>query len=101
MPDGSLLAPLPAEERGLILLKFRRTADAETYARRAIGAAGGREKRLRLAFADGFLAAGDRTRALMIIEGMGAGETAARQRIMAGKSSGQAIGTLPEAFARC
>ena len=46
---------------------------------------GGREERLRLAFADGFLAAGDRPRALMIIDGMGAGEFAARQRIMAGK----------------
>ena len=32
---------------------------------------GGREDRLRLAFADGFLAAGDRARALMMLEGIG------------------------------
>ena len=98
MAPSSVLAPLAPEERALILLKARRTAEAETSARQAIGRAGAREQRLRLAFADGFLAAGDRERALMIIDGMGAGEPAARQRIMAGKSSGQAIDNLPKAF---
>lgn len=98
IPTRSLLAPLADEEHALILLKFRRAADAEPYARRAVGAAGARERRLRLAFADGFLAAGDRNRALMIVDGMGAGETAARQRVMAGRESGQAIDTLPKAF---
>jgi tetratricopeptide (TPR) repeat protein len=97
--DGSLLAPIATEERAFILLKFHRAADAEPYARRAVGAAGGRETRLRLSLADGFVAAGDRARALMIIDGMGAGEAAARQRIMTGKSSGQAIDNLPRAFA--
>jgi len=99
VPTGSLLAPLAPEERALILLKGRRAADAEPFARQAVGSAGGREARLRLAFADGFLAAGDRQRALMIIEGMGAGEAAARQRIMAGRSAGQAIDSLSKAFA--
>ena len=99
IPTRSLLSPLLDEEHALILLKFRRSADAEPYARRAVGAAGGRERRLRLAFADGFLSAGDRQRSLMIIEGMGAGEVAARQRIMAGRQSGQAIDNLPKAFA--
>ncbi|HEX8840563.1 MAG TPA: tetratricopeptide repeat protein [Sphingomicrobium sp.] len=97
-PAGSLLAPLIPEQRALILLKFRRTAEAETYARQAVGHAGGREQRLRLALADGFLAAGDRARAQMIIEGMGAGEVAERQRIAAGRQSGQAIDTLPKAY---
>ena len=96
---GSLLSSLVPEERGFILLKFQRTAEAEPYVRQAVGAAGAREERLRLAFADGFLAAGDRARALMIIEGMGAGEADARQRINSGKSSGQLIDNLPEAFA--
>ena len=99
MPSSSLLAPLASEERALILLKARRTAEAEPAARRAVGAAGARDQRLRLAFADGFLAAGDRQRALMIIDGMGAGETAARQRILAGKKSGQGIDNLQKAFA--
>jgi len=88
---NSLLAPLAPEERAFILLKFKRSADAEPFARTAVGKAGAREQRLRLALADGFLAAGDKARALMIIEGMGSGEAAARQRIRAGRNSGQAI----------
>jgi len=96
---NSLLAPLAPEERAFILLKFKRSADAEPFARTAVGKAGAREQRLRLALADGFLAAGDKARALMIIEGMGSGEAAARQRINAGRSSGQSIDTLPKALA--
>jgi tetratricopeptide (TPR) repeat protein len=96
--SGGVLAPLMDEEHALILLKLRRTADAEPYARRAVGSAGTREQRLRLAFADGFLAAGDRARALMIVEGMGEGEVAARQRIMAGRLGGEAIDNLPDAL---
>ena len=94
----SLLGPMVNEERAFILLKARRTAEAEPLARQVVGNAGAREQRLRLAFADGFIAAGDRQRALMIIEGMGAGEVAARQRIQSGKSSGQAIDSLPKAY---
>jgi tetratricopeptide (TPR) repeat protein len=97
-PQNSLPAPLATETRAFILLKGKRTAEAEPFARRAVGAAGAREQRLRLALADGFIAAGDRQRALMIIQGMGDGEATARQRILAGKSSGQAIDNLPEAF---
>ena len=98
IPVGSLLGPLRSEERTLILLKARRTVEAEPFARRAIGTAGGREDRLRLAFADGFLAAGDRARALMMLDGMGGDSTAARQRIVAGKQSGQAIDTSAKAL---
>src|SRR5437763_2182681 len=94
----SLLAPVEAEQHAFILIKFRRTAEAEPLARQAVGRAGAREARLRLAFADAFLAAGDRERALMIVDGMGAGETAARQRIAAGKSGGQAIDSLSKAL---
>jgi tetratricopeptide (TPR) repeat protein len=98
VPANSLLAPLAPEERAFILLKFKRSAEAEPFVRTAIGRAGGREQRLRLAFADGFLAAGDKARALMIVEGMGSGEAAARQRIAAGRASGQVVDNLPEAF---
>jgi len=98
MGTTNLLGPMATEERAFILLKARRPAEAEPLARHVLGNAGAREQRLRLAFADGFLAAGDRQRALMIIEGMGAGEAAARQRIQSGRSSGQAIDSLPKAF---
>ncbi|MES2136126.1 MAG: tetratricopeptide repeat protein, partial [Pseudomonadota bacterium] len=49
-------------------------------------------------FADGFLAAGDKARALMMIDGMGSGEALARQRIQAGKTSGQSVDDLSEAL---
>src|SRR4051812_38919771 len=98
IPGGSLIAPLRDEERALVLLKFKRTADAEPYARRAIGTAGGRETRLRLALADGFLAAGDRARAQIMIEGMDGGAEEARQRILNGRPSGQAIDNSSEAL---
>ncbi len=97
-PANSLLGPLRAEQRALILLKFRRTADAEPYARRAIGTSGARETRLRLALADGFLAAGDPARAKLMLDGMGNEGNAARQRILSGKPSGQAIDSLPKAL---
>ncbi|MEO6225053.1 MAG: tetratricopeptide repeat protein [Sphingomicrobium sp.] len=95
---GSMLSPLAAEQRALILLKFKRSADAEPFARRAVGSAGAREDRLRLAFADGFLQAGDKARALMIIDGIGSGALAAQARIQAGRTGGQAIDTGAEAL---
>ena len=98
VPNNSLLSPLRNEEQALILLKFRRTADAEPFARRAIGAAGARENQLRLALADGFLSAGDRDRALMMIDGMGSDAAVARQRVLAGRLSGQAIDTPAKAL---
>ncbi|MFL6762281.1 MAG: tetratricopeptide repeat protein [Sphingomicrobium sp.] len=98
VPQNSVLSPLIAQERAFVLIKAKRTAEAEPFARRAVGSANAREIQLRLAFADAFLAAGDRSRAMMIIEGMGQGESAARQRINAGKNGGQSIDNLPEAF---
>jgi tetratricopeptide (TPR) repeat protein len=98
IPAKSLLGPLRDEEQALILLKFRRAAEAEPFARRAIGSAGARELRVRLALADGFLAAGDRARAAAMIDGMGSESAAAQQRILAGKPSGEAIDTTAKAL---
>jgi tetratricopeptide (TPR) repeat protein len=98
VPAGSLLGPLRAEQRALILLKFRKTAEAEPFAQRAIAAAGGRENRLRLALADGFLAAGDQARALAMLQPTGSDGGAARQRVLSRKSLGQAIDTPAKAF---
>ncbi len=98
IPAKSLLGPLRDEEQALILLKFRRAADAEPFARRAIGTAGSRELRVRLALADGFLAAGDRTRAAAMVDGMSDNASPARARILAGKPSGEAIDTSAKAL---
>ncbi len=98
VPVNSLLGPMRAEQRAFILLKFRRTAEAEPFARRALATSGAREARLRLAFSDGFLAAGDQVRALAILDGLGTESDAARRRVQARKSSGQAIDTAVEAL---
>jgi tetratricopeptide (TPR) repeat protein len=98
LPANSVLAPLAGEQKAFLLIKARRTTEAEPLARQAVGGAGGREQQLRLAFADAFLGGGDRARALMIIDGMGQGEAAAHRRILAGTSGGKAIDSLPKAY---
>src|SRR4051794_3717598 len=95
---NSLLGPLRNEEQALLLLKFRRAPEAEPFARRAIGSAGARETRVRLALADGFLAAGDRARAEAMIDGMSSDSSAARARILAGKPSGEGVDTSAKAL---
>ncbi len=98
IPNNGLLTPLRAEQRALILLKFRRTAEAEPFARQAIGSANNREIRMRLALADGFLAAGDQARALLMVDGMSSDASAARQRILSGRPTGEAIDTGAKAI---
>ena len=95
---NSLLGPLRFEQRAFILLKFRRTADAEPFARRAIGTAGARESRLRVALADGFLAAGDRARAMAMVEGPNAAAAAVRARVARGRSGGEEVDTAVKAL---
>jgi tetratricopeptide (TPR) repeat protein len=91
LTSRNLLGGLGPEHRALILLKFRRTAEAEPFAKLALEKAGGREQRLRMAFADGFLAAGDRARALAMTDGLGIAAGRTRQRILQGRSGGMAI----------
>ena len=62
--DGSALASQLAEQKALVLLKLKRPAEALALTQAALQGAGGRADRLRLAFADGFLAAGDRANAM-------------------------------------
>ena len=98
VPPSSLLGPVRDENVAFILLKFGRGAQAEPFARRAIGVGGNRELRLRLALADGFIAAGDRPRANAMIEGLGAEIGVAKQRIEAGKRNGMAIDHSAKAY---
>jgi tetratricopeptide (TPR) repeat protein len=98
IPAQGLLNPIRAEEQALILLKFRRTADAEPFAQKAIAAAGGRESRVRFALADGFLAAGDKARAAAMVQGVSNDTAAAGQRILSGRPSGEGIDTSAKAL---
>jgi len=108
-PDGALnlLAQVPvasavggrvSENRALILLQGGRSADADPYARRAIGMAGGRENHLRLALADSFLKAGDKARALEMVAGREVALSAGRRWIAAGRPTGVAIDTPAKAY---
>ena len=98
IPPNSLLGPLRWEQEAFILLKAKRSADAQPFVDRALANAGARENRLRLAFSDGFLAAGDPARALAVLDELGSEAGAAKQRVQSRKLSGQAIDTSPRAL---
>jgi tetratricopeptide (TPR) repeat protein len=95
---GSALAAQLNEQRALVYLKLKRPQDALPFAKSAIAAAGGRGDRLRLALADGFLAARDRDSALQMLEGAGPALAEGRARIAAGKPTGLAIDSSVTAF---
>jgi tetratricopeptide (TPR) repeat protein len=99
IPPNGILSPLRNEEMALVLLKLGKSAQADPFASQAVGSAGSREDRLRLSLADGFLASGDRVRAASMIQGIGIGYASAKQRILAGRPSGEAIDSGAKAFA--
>ena len=99
IPIDGPLGPFVPEQRALILAGLHRTAEAEPFARRAIGGAGGRETRVRLELAEAFRAAGDRARALAMLEGQGRGLALGRRRIAANQPLGRRIDTPATAFA--
>jgi len=99
VPVGSPVGGRVSENRALILLQMGRSDDADPYARRAIGMAGGRENHLRLALADAFLNARDKTRALAMIEGREIALAIGRRSIEAGRPTGMAIDTPAKAYA--
>ena len=96
--EGSALASQLSEQKALILLKLKRPAEALPLAEPVIAAAGGRGDRVRLALADGFLAAGDRANALKMVEGDGPALAEGRARIAAGKPTGLAIDSAQKGF---
>ena len=98
VPRGSALAAQINEHRALTYLKLKRPQDAAPFAKIAVASAGGRADRLRLALADGFLAAGDRAEALAMLDGQGPALAEGRARIAAGKPTGLAIDTPEKAY---
>ena len=89
--SGNLLAALAPENRALILLKFRRTAEAQPLVDQVLKTAAGRESRLRFAFASAYLSAGDRARAAAVLNGLGTGLGRSGDRVLQGKPGGVAI----------
>ena len=99
IPVNSLLGSFVNEQRAYVLLKFKMTQDAEPFARRAIAQAARRELQVRLALADGFLVAGDKVRALAMLDSPSEEAAAARLRIAAGQSLGLAVDNGAKAYA--
>ena len=95
---GSALANQLNEQRAFLYLKLKQPKAAASYVEVAVAEAGGRADRLRLALADGFMAAGDRAYALQLLEGDGPALAEGRARIAAGKPTGQAIDSGAKAF---
>lgn len=95
---GSALANQLDEQRALLHLKLKQTQQALPYVKLAAAGANARGDRLRLAMADGFLAAGDRQQALAILEGPGPALAQGRAAIAAGKPTGQGIDSAAKAF---
>ena len=98
VPGASPVAPYLAEHRALILLRQGKREEAEPIARRAIGVAGRREARVRIALADGFMRLGDRSRAVAMLEGRDTALAGARRAIEAGRKPGHGIRTPAEAL---
>ena len=97
--SSNMLAALVPEHRALILLKFRRTSEAQPLVDQVLKTAGGRESRLRFAFADAYLEANDRARAIAVLQGLGAAASRAGERVLQGKAGGVAIDNKRRAFA--
>ena len=98
IPVNSLLGGYRDEQRAYVLLKFKMTQDAEPFARRAISQAARREIQVRLALADGFAAAGDKARALSMLDAVSAEAAASRARIAAGQRLGSAVDNGAKGF---
>lgn len=98
VPRNNAFGPFVDEQTALILLKVGKTAEAEPYARRAIGNAGAREYRVRLALAGGFAAAGDKARALAMLDGISGDTTIVRQALEQGRLKTVVVDTAAEAF---
>ena len=95
---NSLLGPFKSELKAFILVKSGNTADAEAYARRAIGNAGPRELKIRLSLADAFLAAGDEPRAELLLDGLGGDGFVPGRALRSGKQLGIKVDSLPKAM---
>ncbi len=99
IPKNNALAPFVDEESAFILMRLGKTVEAEPFARRAIGDAGAREFRLRLALAGAFDAAGDRQRASAMIEGIPGDTTAIRRALQSGRLKRFGVDSASKAFA--
>jgi len=99
LPAGSPLAPIAQEQRAAMLFALNKPDEALSLAQQALLQGGGRNARLRLAFADSLVRLKRRDQALVMLQGDDEALVAARDRIAAGQSLGTAIETPAAGFA--
>ena len=99
LPAGSPLAPIAQEQRAAMLFALDRPDEALPLAQQALLQSGGRNPRLRLAFADSLVRLKRRDQALVMLQGDDEALVAARDRIAAGQSLGTAIETPAAGYA--
>lgn len=93
LPGGSF-----AEQKVLLLLAARRPAEARPLIDQALAAAGGRANRLRIAFATGLVANGEREAGLALLEGRDPALRKAAAKLATERRPRLPIGKSPEAF---
>ena len=99
IPAGSVASPIVPELRALMLLRLKRGAEAEPFARQAVAQAGGRAVPLRIAIADGYMQLRDPQRALAFLDGSDPTTLRARALVAAGKRPGGGIETAAQGLA--
>jgi tetratricopeptide (TPR) repeat protein len=101
MSPASPLAPIADEQKAAMLFRLGKTDDALVFARKALvqSGTGGRNTRLRLAYADSLLGRNRQEDALAMLQGDDEALVAARVRIAAGKPLGMAMETPASGFA--
>ena len=94
----NMLAGLMPEQKALILLAAGRAAEARPLIAPALAVAKGRANRLRIAFASGLAAAGEREEGLALLEGRDATLRSAAPALAAERRPRPPINTAAEAF---
>jgi tetratricopeptide (TPR) repeat protein len=101
MSPASPLAPIANEQKAAMLFALGKPDEALVFARKALvqSGTGGRNTRLRLAYADSLLGQKKQEDALAMLQGDDEALVAARTRIAAGKPLGMAMETPASGFA--
>jgi len=99
LPAGSPLAPIADEQRAAMLFALGKPDEALPVAQKVLLQSGGRNTRLRLAYADSLARLKRPEQALAMLQGDEEALTAARARLAAGRSLGMAIETPAAGYA--
>ncbi len=99
LPAGSPLAPIADEQRAAMLFALGKADEALPLAQKVLLESGGRNTRLRLAYADSLARLKRPEQALAMLQGDDEALTTARERLAAGQPLGTAIETPGAGYA--